>query len=628
MSGSVIRVLHISDLHAGQPEGKRYFSNFKREFYEDVLAMQDDGPPIDAIIFTGDLSWKGAKEEFREVDEVIKELAERIGVKTKKPPIVLAVPGNHDLSRPPPLDGNQLALTTQWSSNEDLRREFWQEESSSYRRLVNDAFREYQEWWGRTVDQARNLRFTQGILPGDYSVTFSTNGILLGIVGLNSAFLQLNSKVAQGGVALDLAQLRAACPKEINDWVEGHHATLLLTHHPPEWLNAPSLSEFNGELAPPGRFTAHLFGHMHESKTEFRRTMGSKTTRQVQAPSMFGAENYGNKLERRHGYILLDIGVDASEEHGRIHLRPRDAEKVNDRFRLGESRRFEFQNKAKGIIEEVFDVSVRRSPKSRPPDSTPARTPEIDPPGGPFSVRWYVERPRLEEEAMEFLIRRGRPAVLVAQRYFGRTWMIGRLLHRWNSLYPGLNSVRVNFRSFGGEAIGSMDRLVYQVAESICSELNIDEEVLDEIDPGRPQRASPMKRLRNFLVRHVLKDRPAPLLVALDDLDCIAVKSYRGDFYGGLRAWMEEETDAPIHNLRLLLSVSVEPAQLIDGDGARSIWNLAIPIRIGPLSVDEVSVLAERYGLPLKRPVIEAIHLSTGGAPVRVAEVLYRMAKS
>ena len=39
---------------------------------------------------------------------------------------------------------------------------------------------------------------------------------------------------------------------------------LLMTHHPPTWLTTKAREELYGEIAPPGRFVAHLYGHMHE----------------------------------------------------------------------------------------------------------------------------------------------------------------------------------------------------------------------------------------------------------------------------------------------------------------------------------------------------------------------------
>lgn len=612
-----LRILHFSDLHAGLKGQRQLFPVYRDDLLEDLEKAIAQRGPVHLILFTGDLTQCGTDEDFRAFDETLTRITEHLRARLGSSPVVLAVPGNHDLSRPSRLSSAHRALQ-HWVDDDDVREEFWESKRNEYYQCVSEAFRGYESWWtSKSQPPPEGVTFTQGFLPGEFSATMLVDGVLLGVVGLNTAYLQLHGGDYKGKLDLDIRQLHRACPKDIGDWFRGHAVTLLMTHHPPDWLCDRGREALDGEIARPGNFTAHLFGHMHESRAAFSRTAGDDTVRELQGPSLFGLENWGDTTERILGYSLIELTVQG--EQGEMSVWPRDMQKVNNTLRFGPSRAFKLREDNRFI--ERFAV---RTGVARASSDAPVPVGEIPPPGGPFNPQWYVSREGAEARALEFLRWPGRPAILYGARGFGRTWTLVRLTQRWRELFPSSRVVRINLKSLSLSARNRIDGFTYQLAESIVHELDLDEQLLAALDSGA-SHASAMNRLRRFLMRDVLRDE-TPLLLAIDDADAIPEPAVSAEFYGGIRSWAEEAADAPINRLRFLMSVSTPVSKLITLDGHRSVWGITQSIDIPAFSDREARALAERFGLRIDAATIDALLTTTSGVPMRVADALHRMA--
>ncbi|MFT4928415.1 MAG: energy-coupling factor transporter ATP-binding protein EcfA2, partial [Phenylobacterium sp.] len=244
-------------------------------------------------------------------------------------PVLFAVPGNHDLQRPNPKNPAARMLTM-WEQATDIHDELWQESDSEYRKLIEQAFTNYQQWWQRTpLRQKQGI--APGLLPGDFSASWTKDGLNIGLVGLNTTFLQLGGGDYRKKLAWDSRQLHLVCSEDSAAWTKQHHACLLMTHQPPEWLNSDSRERVYGEINPAGRFAVHLFGHMHENAIRNSSAGGGETLRYWQGSSLFGLEHFGDEQAlRSHGYAAGRIEVNKA---GKGYLRhwPRKAvaDKVN-----------------------------------------------------------------------------------------------------------------------------------------------------------------------------------------------------------------------------------------------------------------------------------------------------------
>ena len=318
--------LHLTDLHQGMKEQDWLWPTLRDEFYRDLRKMHDKSGPWDLVLFTGDLTQKGSKREFEKLDKTLKDLWQHLQ-QLGSLPILLVVPGNHDLVRPQKESAIVQSIQN-WENNQPIRQAFWENERSDYRKAVKKAFAPFMRWWLKwQADQSiRPLKWQPGLLPGDFSATvISENGLRLGVAGLNSAFLQLSDANYERKLDIHVSQLQTACDGDASKWSKSHDLSLLLTHHPQTWLSHTAEKHFQFEILARDRFIAHLFGHMHENATRNTRIAGGVPRLEYQAASLFGLEYYKSNSnqdqERSHGYIAGKIELDG--ELGVFKIWPR-----------------------------------------------------------------------------------------------------------------------------------------------------------------------------------------------------------------------------------------------------------------------------------------------------------------
>jgi len=303
--------LHLTDLHLGIDGMKDLWPNVEEEFFKDLGFLLNKAGSLDLVLFTGDLVQYGKSDEFKQVDLLLQEFWEWFKGKGFEPKL-LAVPGNHDLVRPNNLEDPALInLMYAWDKSE-VQKPFWDKADSAQRKVVSEAFTNYDNWWKNTAIP-KPADYSDGMLPGDFSASVKKDGINLGILGLNSAFLQLKKGDLKGKLAMHVRQFHKACGGNGPRWTKKHDVCFLLTHHPVDWMTKEAQEHFNDEIhSPPERFALHLFGHMHEANLASLAEGGSYDRSRLQSCSLFGLKKWGedDKKKRRHGYTLGQLRID------------------------------------------------------------------------------------------------------------------------------------------------------------------------------------------------------------------------------------------------------------------------------------------------------------------------------
>jgi predicted MPP superfamily phosphohydrolase len=311
-----IGILHLTDLHMGMNEQSTLWPNVKESFFDDLAKLHAKVGPWDVVVFTGDLTQRGSRAEFDAVDTVLAAILQRLQT-LGSAPVILAVPGNHDLVRPSQSDA--LDTLSNWHQDPAIAKQFFDDDQCAHRQVVNDAFVEYMRWWNARSN-AYQPAIRHGAIPGDFGFTFEKNGLRLAFVGMNSSFLHLSDK-REGELAVDPRQL-IALYEDPPSWLRQHDAALLLTHHPLAWLHDESAKKFQTEIDRPGRFAAHLFGHMHEAAARAKAEGGAPTRLALQGHSLFGIDGSENGQDTRiHGYAALRVEI--TEGRGKLTLWPR-----------------------------------------------------------------------------------------------------------------------------------------------------------------------------------------------------------------------------------------------------------------------------------------------------------------
>ena len=311
VASSSLGLLHLTDLHQGMTSQGWLWPNVRDQFFADLRHIHNRCGPWDAVVFTGDLTNRGTTQEFDHLENTLNQLFAHLR-ELGSDPVLMTVPGNHDLVRPDPRAPNNrshLRTLRQWHEDAPLRDEVLGDSADPCREMITTAFAPYSDWRKRSLLPC--LEQSGGLLPGDFTATLERGGLSLGFVGLNTSFLQLTDDNYEGLLDVDTRQLQAVCGGGVHDWIGRHPAALLLTHHPPNWLHPHARERFIEGVAPPGRFLTQLCGHLHEPSAQSVSIGGAPVQRLSQGTSLFGLESYGDPRKgiysRRHGYSALRI---------------------------------------------------------------------------------------------------------------------------------------------------------------------------------------------------------------------------------------------------------------------------------------------------------------------------------
>ncbi|HIJ83976.1 MAG TPA: P-loop NTPase, partial [Magnetococcales bacterium] len=148
-----IRWLHLSDLHMGSP-GRTLWWQVHEEFKTSILAAVEQSGPPDCILITGDLTWRGQASDFHLLDQFLAELLGWLRKEGREDPLIIPVPGNHDLSRPKGMATLPYSVLEKFGKGRDdpaialLLDTLWEEKDASY---LAPLFANYQEWLERTI---------------------------------------------------------------------------------------------------------------------------------------------------------------------------------------------------------------------------------------------------------------------------------------------------------------------------------------------------------------------------------------------------------------------------------------------------------------------------------------------
>lgn len=320
--------LHISDYHEGQKYSQELWPQIRARFIENIKSHCEANGPIDLVIFSGDIVFKGDDSEYQSIKEELKSLWTVFREIGHEPKLFL-IPGNHDLVRPPTTAPLNI-LAQMLRSHPAVKSEIFNDDASVYRQSLIAAFSNYQKFVSELSEFIPVAMHTDGKIPGDSSGTLDINGMRIGLVGLNTAWTQLSAQADRGKLDLYIEQVSSVTNENLPTWIARNHLNLLVTHHPSDWLQGPAIDEFNTEINVAGYFDAHLFGHMHDNRAEVKYTPWGEQ-RAFQVASLFGMEKVNGEMQRKHGYFF--VKADANQSRWRVW--PRIIEKKSNGWDLG-----------------------------------------------------------------------------------------------------------------------------------------------------------------------------------------------------------------------------------------------------------------------------------------------------
>lgn len=324
-----IRFLHLSDLHVGMANQGWLWPAFKQAFLDDIRNLFRKTGSWDVVIFSGDLAQKASAAEYQKLVEILKDIWSvftELGFR----PTLFPVPGNHDLTRPPAINAAAKVLD-QWLTSPEIQKAFWEQNGTEYHDLIVNSFKNYSDWLSNVEAQGIPLpKLQAGIISGDISTVINVHNLRIGLIGLNSAWLQLSEGEYKGRLDVDTRQLLAVTNGDPDAWCASNNFNVLVTHHPADWLAPASQSHWKSEIFTQTRFDCHLHGHMHEPSSTSIAEGGFGIRRSKQGASLFGLEKVdGHEFQRIHGYSVCQLLE--TDGFRRIRHWPRKAHKGSDR---------------------------------------------------------------------------------------------------------------------------------------------------------------------------------------------------------------------------------------------------------------------------------------------------------
>lgn len=247
----------------------------------------------------------------------------------------------------------------------------------------------------------------------------------------------------------------------------------------------------------------------------------------------------------------------------------------------------------------------------------------LEEPEGQVSINspWYVERPPIETDCYETILK---PTALIrikAPQKMGKSSLMSRILAK--SQERGCRTVSINFQLAERNSLTDLDLFLQWFCANITDALELD----DEIDRYWKGRRGSQISCTNYVQRHLLAQIDAPLVLGLDEVDRIfQYPEIAVDFLGLIRSWHEKgKNEEKWQNLHLVISHSQEI--YIPLNINQSPFNVGLPIELPELGKEQVIDLVQKHGLDFTTEQIDLLMAMFGGHPYLIRVALYRLAK-
>jgi hypothetical protein len=274
------------------------------------------------------------------------------------------------------------------------------------------------------------------------------------------------------------------------------------------------------------------------------------------------------------------------------------------------------------LSEDGRPVADDQTPHPPLPEFDPRFVQELIAPGGAVKLRdkLYVERDA-DARLKQHLVQWGSTVTLRAPRQTGKTSLLMRGVQHARD--QGQAVVFFDFQGGGRDPLASLETLLRELAESVCDELGLDEETLARAWAGA--RSAPKKLLR-FMEKDVLPTLDKPMVLAIDEADCLLQTNFYRDFFAMLRSWHNRRAARPEwEKLNMVLVISTEPYLLID-DVNQSPFNVGYNLSLADFDAAQVRELNRRHGSPVSENDLPRLLALLRGHPYLTRRALYALA--
>jgi hypothetical protein len=236
----------------------------------------------------------------------------------------------------------------------------------------------------------------------------------------------------------------------------------------------------------------------------------------------------------------------------------------------------------------------------------------------PLGSLFYIERPPIEELSYSKINKPGSVIRIKGSAKMGKSSLLLRIMARAESL--GYRTVSLDFQQLDDRNLGNIDRFLRWLCANITQQLELKPALDDYWDEDIGSKVS----CTIYLKRYLLEQIDRPLVLALKEVDRIfPYPAIAREFLPMLRSWYEEAKQVDImKKLRLVVVHSTEV--YISLNIHQSPFNVGLPIKLPPFTLEQVQELANRYELDwLDDSQVQRLILLVGGHPFLVQLAFY-----
>ncbi|UNU25695.1 AAA-like domain-containing protein [Microcoleus vaginatus] len=255
------------------------------------------------------------------------------------------------------------------------------------------------------------------------------------------------------------------------------------------------------------------------------------------------------------------------------------------------------------------------------------RTPEapkaLEWPEGPVRLNseFYIERSRMESDCYQQILQRGSMIRIKAPKLMGKTSLLYRIMECANT--NNYRLVRLDFREAEKEIFSDINKLIKWFCLNISRELKLESNI-DKLQAG----GGILMNCKNYFEDQVLAAKDSPLVLALEEIDCIfCYKEISEDFFSMLRSWFEKSRKREgWEKLRMVLLYSTNVYVKLPVN--QSPFNVGFEVELTEFSQQNILDLASRHQLSWGTDEVVALMAMIGGYPYLVRKALYHLKDS
>ncbi len=301
-----IRILHFSDLHLSSDVNRQENTKARLGFlFDSLIKIQEDGKPVDIVVFTGDLIDKGGKDYpsiadgFHAFEEqVLKPLTEKVRIRPER---IVFLPGNHDTesSTKEAKRGKRILLEENAHRTEKEINQILNISDDDKDLIIQrtKVFKEFEkDYYSRyTLDYYTFSDFESNFV-------YVIDGIKIGITALNSVWLYGKTKDDahdEEPVYLGTDQLTRSIGK-----LKDCELKIVASHYPFGKLHEEESEKTYEKIAM--HYNMSLAGHTHSNHDEYRYSSSGGHFLDITSAGTLDDNVYEDREEYKNSFQVID----------------------------------------------------------------------------------------------------------------------------------------------------------------------------------------------------------------------------------------------------------------------------------------------------------------------------------